>query len=177
MRHHRVPLAATGLYTPLVLDHVEGITCSEGLCPIAPTMEGLRHAAAGRGPGNVDREALVAALTEQYAGTALSSEVRASLDALGRQGTLTVTTGHQLCLFGGPLYVSFKILNVVRSARRMAEDLGRPVVPLFWMATEDHDRAEIDHAWVAGKRVHWPGDAAGAVGRMVLDDIDRKSVV
>ena len=45
------------------------------------------------------------------------------------------------------------------------------MVPIFWMATEDHDREEIDHAWINGSKITWPGEAAGAVGRMPLQGI------
>jgi bacillithiol biosynthesis cysteine-adding enzyme BshC len=83
-----------------------------------------------------------------------------------------VSTGHQLCLFAGPLYLPLKILNIARLATRLTEELGRPIVPVFWMASEDHDRAEIDHAVVSGHRIHWPGEAGGPVGRMSLDGIE-----
>jgi bacillithiol biosynthesis cysteine-adding enzyme BshC len=45
------------------------------------------------------------------------------------------------------------------------------VVPVFWMATEDHDRAEIDHTYFGDHKLQWPGQAGGAVGRMLLKDI------
>src|SRR5690606_3334346 len=59
------------------------------------------------------------------------------------------------------------------TARLQSELKGKRVVPVFWMATEDHDRAEIDHAWINGKKVEWPGKAEGAVGRLKLDGIEK----
>ncbi len=108
----------------------------------------------------------------QYEGLELSEAVRSNLDALARDGTLTVTTGHQLCLFTGPLYVPLKILNTVKIAARLSQGTGRKVVPVFWMATEDHDRAEIDHTWINGGKVEWKGVAGDAVGRLRLEGID-----
>ena len=67
----------------------------------------------------------------------------------------------------------FKLLNAIRLARTLSQELNRPVVPIFWMATEDHDRNEIDHAWIDDTKVEWEGSAAGAVGRLQLDGIER----
>ena len=117
------------------------------------------------------REALYMAIDKGYAGVDVPVAVRENIDALRQEGTCTVTTGHQLCLFTGPLYVPFKILNTVRLAAELST-AERKVVPVFWMATEDHDRAEIDHVWVAGNKLHWPGAAGGAVGRMKLEGIE-----
>jgi hypothetical protein len=50
-------------------------------------------------------------------------------------------------LFSGPAYTIFKALTAVRLAAHLKEQ-GIPAVPVFWLATEDHDLAEVDHAWV-----------------------------
>src|SRR4029077_7215573 len=62
-------------------------------------------------------------------------------------GTVAVLTGQQVGLFSGPAYTIYKALT----AARLAEDLnasGIPAVPIFWLATEDHDFPEVDHVWV-----------------------------
>jgi bacillithiol biosynthesis cysteine-adding enzyme BshC len=66
-----------------------------------------------------------------------------SLEAL-RQGAGTVMTGQQVGLFGGPLYTPFKAASAIARARQ-ATAAGSPHVGLFWLATDDHDFAEIDH--------------------------------
>jgi bacillithiol biosynthesis cysteine-adding enzyme BshC len=168
----RIPYADTRRFSALVTDYLAGHEGLRELHAEPPTREGLHRTAQARPFSAEDRLVLSTALAAQYAGLALPDAVSDNLAALRRPDALTVTTGHQLCLFGGPLYVPFKILNVVRLARQLTTELGRPVLPVFWMATEDHDRAEIDHTWLNGSRVHWPGHAAGAVGRMPLHDID-----
>lgn len=172
MQAHSIPLGATGRFAPVVLDYLSGVPEVRNLVEHAPDLDGLRKAAATRAFTAAQRTVLVQALKHQYAGLEPGAATQVQWEALAQEGTLTVTTGHQLCLFGGPLYVPFKILNVVRLARRLTRELGRPVVPIFWMATEDHDRAEIDHTWLNGRRVQWPGHAAGPVGRMLLHDMD-----
>jgi bacillithiol biosynthesis cysteine-adding enzyme BshC len=172
MQPHCIPYAATKRFTPLVVDYLAQVEALRELYTYTPDIAGLRKAAEARAFDPASRLALCAALADQYKGMALPDAVRDNLAALRKPDSLTITTGHQLCLFGGPLYVTFKILNVVRLARTMSAELGRPVLPVFWMATEDHDREEIDHTWFNGAKVHWPGDSGGAVGHMVLHDID-----
>ena len=69
-----------------------------------------------------------------------------SLEILSRPGAVTVVTGQQVGLFSGPAYTIYKALT----AAKLAEELsarGTPAVPVFWLATEDHDFAEVNHAW------------------------------
>lgn len=64
------------------------------------------------------------------------------------EGGLVVTAGQQPGLFTGPLYTIYKALSATVLARHLEQSLGRPVLPLFWIASEDHDWAEVNHAWV-----------------------------
>jgi bacillithiol biosynthesis cysteine-adding enzyme BshC len=71
----------------------------------------------------------------------------ASLELLAQAGTVAVVTGQQVGLFSGPAYSIYKALT----AARLAEELraqGIPAVPIFWLATEDHDFAEVNHSFV-----------------------------
>jgi bacillithiol biosynthesis cysteine-adding enzyme BshC len=62
---------------------------------------------------------------------------------LGQPETAALVTGQQAVLFGGPLYVLYKAVAAVKVARLLAEHSGRPVVPVFWVASDDHDFAEV----------------------------------
>lgn len=86
------------------------------------------------------RKRLVQALREQNGDSD-------SLRKLERPGTVAVVTGQQVGLFSGPAYSIFKAITAVKLARQL-ETQGIPAVPVFWLATEDHDLAEINHAWV-----------------------------
>ncbi len=68
-------------------------------------------------------------------------------DRLARGEVLVVTTGQQPGLFTGPLYTIYKALSAVALARRVARERATPVVPVFWVAGDDHDFAEANHAW------------------------------
>lgn len=77
-------------------------------------------------------------------------------------GARAIVTGQQVGLFGGPLYTLHKAATAVRLAREATQTTGTPHVPIFWLATEDHDFAEIDH-------VDLPG-SDGAVMRVRLPE-------
>ena len=68
-------------------------------------------------------------------------------DRLAAGPVLLVTTGQQPGLFTGPLYTVYKALSAIALARRLERDRRVPVVPLFWVAGDDHDFAEANHTW------------------------------
>jgi bacillithiol biosynthesis cysteine-adding enzyme BshC len=86
------------------------------------------------------RAALVAALRQH-------NPESASLERLARPETVAVVSGQQVGLFSGPAYTVYKALHAARLAAWLTES-GIPAVPMFWLATEDHDFAEVNHAWV-----------------------------
>jgi bacillithiol biosynthesis cysteine-adding enzyme BshC len=74
----------------------------------------------------------------------------AALARLAEPGALAVTSGQQPGLFTGPLYTVHKALSTAALARILERQWGRPVVPIFWIAGDDHDFAEASHtAWLA----------------------------
>ena len=92
-----------------------------------------------------------------------------SLELLARPGTVAVVTGQQVGLFSGPAYTIYKALTAVRLAGRLTEQ-GIPAVPIFWLATEDHDLAEVNHSFAFGpdhRPVGFNANGAGASERPV----------
>jgi bacillithiol biosynthesis cysteine-adding enzyme BshC len=92
--------------------------------------------------------ALASALEAQNARYEKSVARDAHLRAL-RAGAAAVVTGQQTGLFLGPLYTLYKAASTIRLARWLADRWGSPVVPVFWLQTEDHDAAEISVCHVA----------------------------
>jgi bacillithiol synthase len=88
------------------------------------------------------RAALIAALQIQ-------NPPSPALERLAKPGTVAVVTGQQVGLFSGPAYTMYKVLHAVRLAAWLTER-GIEAVPAFWLATEDHDFAEVNHTWVFG---------------------------
>jgi len=86
----------------------------------------------------------------------------ASVAAL-EKGALAIVTGQQVGILGGPLYTLYKALSAVRIARSVSSQLARPVVPLFWMDTDDHDFDEVSRTHLLGASgelvsVHYEGE-------------------
>lgn len=118
--------------------HFDRVARFYGHRPNAP--ESMRDAAAELQYPDDRRAALVEALRQQNGDSP-------SLRALAQPGTVAVVTGQQVGLFSGPAYTIYKALTAVRIAERLCAQ-GLPAVPVFWLATEDHDFAEVDHSWV-----------------------------
>ena len=84
----------------------------------------------------------LAALRAQNARLAPSAARDAHLDAL-QAGAAAVVTGQQVGLFLGPLYTLYKAASAIAISRALARETGKPVVPVFWLQTEDHDLPEV----------------------------------
>ncbi len=120
-------------------------------------------------PGTT-RAVLQTVLSEQYA--AIGAEMPA-VD-LRDENTFTVTTGHQLNIYTGPLYVIYKLVSTINLARALqAAYPSQRFIPVYWMATEDHDFEEINHFFAFGTKYEWNTPQKGAVGRFNLSDFPR----
>jgi len=91
------------------------------------------------------RGAIAAILAAQNAGWGAGAAARRNAERLADPRALAVLTGQQAGLFGGPCFTLYKAATALGVAAAMERRLGRPVVPCFWMASEDHDVAEADH--------------------------------
>ena len=94
------------------------------------------------------REDLRTALLEMADDYRASDRARSNIELLAHKDTLVVFSGQQVGLFTGPLYTIYKALSTERWAAELTSKLGRPVVPCFWLSTDDHDFAEVDHVRV-----------------------------
>lgn len=106
-------------------------------------------------------------LNKQYAGLDLSPEVEANLALIKSEQSFTITTGHQLNIFTGPLYFFYKIMSVINACESLKNTYGSyNFIPVFWMAAEDHDFEEISSISLFQEKLEWEKDQTGAVGRM-----------
>ncbi len=96
-----------------------------------------------------DRRRQVTAVLSRQNRTWGASEKTLANIAKFENGALAAVTGQQVGLFGGPLFTVFKVLSAVKLAEQ-ATAQGIPTVPIFWLATSDHDLAEINHTFLSG---------------------------
>lgn len=103
-----------------------------------------------------------------------SSDVtQSNIRSLKDSNTFTITTGHQLNLFTGPVFFIYKIMHVIKMCEELnKQNSGNHFVPIYWMASEDHDFEEINHVNLFGNKVSWNSNQNGAVGRFNLSDFD-----
>ncbi len=119
----------------------------------------------------VNRELLVSELLKQYQGIADAELTRLQIQKISSENTFTVTTGHQVCLLGGPMFTLYKISTTIALAKALSHSHpGKEFVPVLWMATEDHDWEEVNHFFTSftEKRIY-AGQFKGPVGRHVLE--------
>ncbi|OIQ30674.1 MAG: bacillithiol biosynthesis cysteine-adding enzyme BshC [Bacteroidetes bacterium MedPE-SWsnd-G2] len=124
------------------------------------------------------RDVLVKALHNQYKSINVSESTSKNISLLDSDKTFTITTGHQLNLFTGPLYFLYKIvstLNLCKELKLQYPDYN--FVPIYWMATEDHDFEEINFFKYKGQKIQWNSQLSGAVGDFKLDGLDDVSKV
>ncbi len=173
-----MPLSATGQFSSLFLDYLNQAPAVKPFYGEFPTLDAFPRQIQQKEFTAENRTILADVLTRQYAHIANAPD----LDALRQPNTFTVTTGHQLNMFTGPLYVVYKIVTILNLAKKLNETYpDYRFVPVYWMASEDHDFAEISHFRLFGRTHSWHTEQRGAVGRMnprelidVFNDIPEK---
>ena len=119
-----------------------------------------------------NRKILVDSLKNQYQNFETSETTSNNIKLLEKENTFTITTGHQLNLFTGPLYFLYKIISTINLCEQLKKEYpNENFVPIYWMATEDHDFEEINHFWFKGNKISWQKKSFGPVGRISTDGL------
>jgi len=175
----------TGYFSQTVIDYLEDLPELRSFYSYRPDLNGFAALLKNK-KVVADRGILVSVLRQQYGlgGEHVSLKIKSKVsptggDLEGAEGaisllksadTYTITTGHQLNIFAGPLYFIYKIVTAIKLSRQLKEKFpDKNFVPVYWMASEDHDFAEINYTNIGGKKVHWWYEASGATGRINPD--------
>ena len=175
-------LREVGKFSKLILALEEG---DEQLKPFVSqlcSIEGFERKIEERKRFPINRNLLVEGLQSQYEGIEISPEIRSNIERLSSENTFTVTTGHQLNIFTGPIYFHYKILSTIKLAEQLSAQFPDcRFVPIFWMNSEDHDLEEIGQVNLFGTKYCWDTEQTGATGRMsaeglakLTDNLDEK---
>ncbi|MCY0969521.1 bacillithiol biosynthesis cysteine-adding enzyme BshC [Chryseobacterium wangxinyae] len=120
---------------------------------------------------NFQREIIFKAFKDQLSNLKLSNKQKENIDSLRSANTFTITTGHQLNLFSGPVFFVYKILQTIKTCTKLKQKFPDfNFVPVYWMASEDHDFAEINHFKTENHYYEINGKSGGAVGRIEIND-------
>jgi bacillithiol synthase len=167
----RIPYRNTGYFSSLICDLIEGHPDLESQVSAPVRLEEFEKQIALKMKyySLSTRKTLVKALRAQYQGLSSTKKVEAKLSLLAKETTFTVTTGHQLNLFTGPLYFFYKIISTIKLCKQLKQKYPQfDFVPIYWMATEDHDFEEISYFFFQGKKLQWNEQSQGPVGRLSL---------
>ncbi len=123
-------------------------TCFEQVALFFPSgnpkiQESFERRAAYIDTRDYSRDSLADTLKAYHSNLGASEETLQMIEELRQKETLVVITGQQVGILTGPLYTLYKALTTIRLAKEQRRMLRRPVVPIFWIASEDHDWLEI----------------------------------
>lgn len=154
-------------YSDLILDYLDEKESLRTLYNRFPSLENLKKQVNEKKEtfSQETRKVLVSALKNQYRNITISEKTAKNISHLKEENTFTITTGHQLNLFTGPLYFFYKIISVINLTVELKQAYPEyNFVPIFWMASEDHDFEEINFFNFKEKQICWESDKTGAVG-------------
>ncbi|MFY0604803.1 MAG: bacillithiol biosynthesis cysteine-adding enzyme BshC [Flavobacteriaceae bacterium] len=174
MKVTHIPFQKTGFFSKTMIDYLEQHPSIKPYYHNFPNIEGFAKQIQEKKTSvrAASRTTLVSALQEQYANTNTSESTLENIASLQNEQTFTITTGHQLNLFTGPLYFLYKIISVLNLCEELAEKFpAQHFVPVYWMATEDHDFEEINYFNFQGKKVKWNRPDGGPVGRFSTEGL------
>lgn len=161
----------TGQFSALFLDYIHQKPEVSTFFNQYPTIGNFKKLMDGKKFKDSHRKVLLERLNFQYQGIKLSEVTDRQIQSLADSTTFTVTTGHQLNLFTGPLYFIYKIVSTINLADQLNQAYPeKHFVPVYWMATEDHDFDEICYFKLDGKKYQWKTNQNGAVGDFELDE-------
>ena len=165
----------SGYFTKLIIDYLDKKTELKSLYNRFPTLENFQSQLAEKQQNypEENRKSLVTALENQYKGFQISEATSTNISLLSNSKTFTITTGHQLNLFSGPLYFLCKIVSTINLCTTLKKEYpSHEFVPIYWMATEDHDFEEINHFNFKNVKINWNKESNGPVGRLSTEGLE-----
>jgi bacillithiol biosynthesis cysteine-adding enzyme BshC len=175
MRLDKIAFAETKAFSPFFLDYIQQKETLKPFYDQYPTIENFNNSLTKKTKSFLpqQRDTLVSVLQKQYKNLNTTEKVKQNISLLSNEKTFTVTTGHQLNIYTGPAYFIYKIVTVINSCKRLSEKYpGYNFIPMYWMASEDHDYDEIKYFRVNGKKYVWETSQTGAVGRFSPKGLD-----
>lgn len=174
MKVHHISFQQTGYFSKLIGDYLDKNKELSQFYGNFPDIEGFKNQLELKKSFNPKtRKVLVESLQNQCVNISLSEATISNIQLLRNENTFTITTGHQLNIFTGPLYFLYKIVSTINLTTQLKKEFpAYNFVPVYWMATEDHDFEEINYFNFKGAKVSWNRKSSGGVGRLNTDGFD-----
>ena len=176
MQQNYIPFRDTGYFSSLICDYLDEKKELNPFYNRFPKLENFKTQIEDKRDSfqAPSRTILASVLKKQYQNIEASKQTLQNIEFLKDENTFTITTGHQLNLFTGPLYFLYKIISTINLSKQLKETYPKyNFVPVYWMATEDHDFEEINYFNFKGKKIQWNKEANGAVGELSTDGLDK----
>lgn len=180
MPRSSIPYQETGYFSKLIGDYLAEDSSLKQFYGRFPTLENFKEQIREKNSSfqRDSRNVLKQQLKLQYKNFKMSEATQHNIDSLANEHTFTITTGHQLNLFTGPLYFLYKIFSVINLSEKLNKNYpNHHFVPLYWMATEDHDFDEINYFNFNGKKIVWDRKDGGAVGEFSTEGLQEVAQV
>lgn len=165
----------SGYFSKLLVDYLDKKPEIQSLYHRFPTLENfsLQIEEKTKNYSLENRVNLYEALQNQNENFIISEATQNNVEVLKSEKTFTITTGHQLNLFTGPVYFLYKIASTINLCKQLKEKYSEyNFVPVYWMATEDHDFEEINHFHIKDKKIAWKRESFGPVGRLSTEGLN-----
>lgn len=169
-----IPYSQTGYFSKLMIDYLNQDARLTPLYHRFPTLENFKFQIEEKKQTfpNEKRQVLHKQLLSQYQSVEPSDLTLENIHLLKDKNTFTVVTGHQLNLFTGPLYFLYKIISTINLCKELKKSFpDQNFVPIYWMATEDHDFEEINFFNFNKIKFQWNKEVSGPVGRLETEGL------
>lgn len=176
MRVQKLPFTETNSFSSFFLDYIQQKETLKKFYSLFPEQKNFKEQIDNKKQSypQSHRSTLVNSLQSQYKNLTQKDSVKKNISLLSQANTFTITTGHQLNIFTGPLYFIYKIVTVINACKELKKQFpDNNFVPIYWMASEDHDYDEIKYFKLYGKKYTWETDQQGAVGRFDPRSIEK----
>jgi bacillithiol biosynthesis cysteine-adding enzyme BshC len=170
----------SGYFTKLIVDYLDEKPELKALYNRFPKLENFKGQIEEKGENYLqeNRNTLVSSIQNQYKGFQVSETTQHNIALLSGSKTFTITTGHQLNLFTGPLYFLYKIVSTINLCATLKKEYPEyNFVPVYWMATEDHDFEEINYFSFKNVKIKWNKESFGPVGRLSTAGLEEVAAV
>ena len=175
MKAHYIPYNSLNIFSKLIEDYLKENKNLKPYISSFPSLDSINHFSKIKlkNYSRNNRSKLIEVLIKQYSKINSSKEVKNNLNLLTKKNSVTITTGHQLSLMTGPLYFIYKIVSVIKlSIQLNSKKTGNNYIPVFWLASEDHDFEEISSFYYKKKNISWRQSQKGAVGEITLEKLN-----
>ncbi len=117
-------------------------------CADFKNLERFKAKAPRLADNSYSRDELADILTDQNTDFGLGKKSLANVERLRDKNSSVVFTGQQVGMLTGPLYTIYKTLTAIKLANHLESEIGTPVIPIFWLAADDHDFEEVSHVHI-----------------------------